>query len=56
MALNHLCQGNSGELDGAFDMNGAFAPITLSFNAKRINPIKALDELLRDIVSIESNS
>ena len=56
MALNYLWQGNSGRLDDTFDMDGAFPPITLSYNIKRINPIKVLDELLKDIISNESDT
>jgi hypothetical protein len=50
MALNYLAQGNSGELDYDFNMEVAFPPITPSHKAKRINPVRALDELLRDII------
>ena len=56
MALNYLWQGNSGRLDDTFDMDGAFPPITLSYNIKRISPIKVLDELLKDIISNESDT
>ena len=51
MALNYLAKGDNGGLDYNFNMEAAFPPITPSYKATRINPIRALDELLRDIIN-----
>lgn len=53
-ALNYLHCGDRGELANDFNMQSAFPPITAKYNAIRVNPVGALDELLRDIISEES--
>ncbi len=50
-ALKYLASDNSAELDFDFNMEAAFPAITPSYKAKRINPIRALDELLRELIN-----
>jgi len=54
MALNYLALGSRVEINYDFNMEAAFPPITPSHKSKRINPIRALDDLLRDIINNES--
>ena len=50
IALNYLAHGEYGELDENFDMRTAFPPIAISYTKNTINPVRALDELLQDII------
>ena len=56
MALNYLSLGSRGEINYDFNMEAAFPPITPTHKSKGINPIRALDELLRDIINNESGN
>lgn len=54
IVLNYLQCGDKGELANDFNMEAAFLPITPIYQARRVNPIGALDELLQDIILAES--
>jgi len=50
-ALKYLNSNNSAEIDFDFNMEDAFPAISPNYIANRINPIRALDELLLDIIT-----